>query len=182
MERALRYRPSPSLIIACLALIVALGGTAIGLPGKKEIDKNDLRKNVVKSKNVKDDSLNGNDVDEGSFGQVPSAANATNAATADGPLAYAHVNIYDGDVDETLSRGITDAEVSRQGVGNVCFDVPFSFGGAQVTPEIGYGANYANFSQNMSESNCPAGSNAQVLIINDLGNLADAFFFIEFYR
>jgi hypothetical protein len=49
-------------VIGYLALFVALGGTAIGLPGKGVIDKNDLRKNVVKSKNVKNENLTGTDL------------------------------------------------------------------------------------------------------------------------
>ena len=46
MRSLLRRRPSPALVVAMLALLVALGGTATGLPGKKTIDKNDLRKRV----------------------------------------------------------------------------------------------------------------------------------------
>jgi hypothetical protein len=50
-------RPSPSLVISIAALVVALAGTAVALPGKKVIDKNDLKKNVVKSKNIKDGAV-----------------------------------------------------------------------------------------------------------------------------
>jgi hypothetical protein len=48
-----RHRPSPALVLSFIALLVALGGTAIALPGKKSIDKNDLKFNVVKTKNIK---------------------------------------------------------------------------------------------------------------------------------
>jgi hypothetical protein len=47
MRRMLGSRPSPALIIAMLALFVALAGTAPGLPGKRTVDHNDLRKHVV---------------------------------------------------------------------------------------------------------------------------------------
>ena len=58
MERGTRRRlPSPSLVVSCVALIVALAGTAVALPGKKVIDKNDLKKNVVKSKNIKGEQV-----------------------------------------------------------------------------------------------------------------------------
>jgi hypothetical protein len=46
-------------VIGYLALFVALGGTAVALPGKGVIDKNDLRKNVVKAKNIKINAVTG---------------------------------------------------------------------------------------------------------------------------
>jgi hypothetical protein len=52
MKQRLLRRPSLGTILGATALMVALGGTAIGLPGKGVIDKNDLRKNVVKAKNI----------------------------------------------------------------------------------------------------------------------------------
>ena len=50
-------RPSPALIVAMVALVAALGGTAVGLPGKKKIDGNDLKKNVVGLKSMKNNSV-----------------------------------------------------------------------------------------------------------------------------
>ncbi len=50
-------RPSPGLIVGSVALIVALGGTAFALPGKKKIDKNDLRRGVVKAKNIQSQAV-----------------------------------------------------------------------------------------------------------------------------
>lgn len=50
-------RPSPALIVAMVALVAALGGTAVGLPGKKNIDGNDLKKNVVGLKSMKNNSV-----------------------------------------------------------------------------------------------------------------------------
>jgi hypothetical protein len=54
-------------IVGYLALFVALSGTAIALPGKRVIDKNDLKPNVVKGKHVVPDSLTGADVLEPSL-------------------------------------------------------------------------------------------------------------------
>jgi len=62
--KLLKRRPSGSMLVAFLALAVAIGGTASALPGKKSVDKNDLKPNVVKSKNVKNDVLTGDDVNE----------------------------------------------------------------------------------------------------------------------
>jgi hypothetical protein len=55
-------RPSPSLIVAVVALVAAVTGTAVALPGKRDVDRNDLRKNVVKSFNVKPEALKAADV------------------------------------------------------------------------------------------------------------------------
>jgi hypothetical protein len=74
-------RPSPALVISIIALFVALGGTSIAAFK--------LKPNSVGSKQVKNDSLTGTDVNESALGKVPSAAladkagDATHAATAD---------------------------------------------------------------------------------------------------
>lgn len=90
------------MAVALTALFVALSGTAIALPGKNRVDKNDLkrgsvgsraiannsirssdiRRSNVLSSDIKDNAVTGNDVDEGSLGTVPSAANAATAGNA----------------------------------------------------------------------------------------------------
>jgi hypothetical protein len=60
-------KPSPSMIVACVALIAALTGTAVALPGKRDVDRNDLRRNVVKSWNVKPEVLKAADVKDESL-------------------------------------------------------------------------------------------------------------------
>ncbi len=74
----------PSTLVASLALLVAASGTAGALAGKNIVDKDDLQKNVVTAKAVKNgslkgadikkDSLTGKQVKESSLGTVPSAA------------------------------------------------------------------------------------------------------------
>ena len=79
--------PSPAMVVACLALLIALGGTsyaAIKLPANS-VGTKQLKTNAVTSPKVKNNSIAGADVLESSLGQVPSAAtaaNATNAANA----------------------------------------------------------------------------------------------------
>ena len=85
MKRLLRNGPSPAMVIACIALAVALGGTsyaAIKLPANS-VGTKQLKKNAVTSPKVKNNSLKGADIVESSLGQVPSAASATNATHAD---------------------------------------------------------------------------------------------------
>ena len=40
-------RPSPAMVVAVISLIVAIGGTAIALPGKSTVTNHDLRTNAV---------------------------------------------------------------------------------------------------------------------------------------
>ena len=73
----------PTLAVASVALVVAASGTAGALAGKGTVDKDDLQKNVVTTKSVKNgslkgadlkkDSLTGKQVKESSLGTVPSA-------------------------------------------------------------------------------------------------------------
>jgi hypothetical protein len=56
-----------ALIVAVMALFVALTGIAGALPGKQRIDRNDLKRNVVTSKNVGADALTGADINEGTL-------------------------------------------------------------------------------------------------------------------
>jgi hypothetical protein len=100
--RRITRRPSPAMAVAFIALLAALSGTAVALPGKNTVDSGDLKKNAVKpadiarnavttpkirngavnSPKVQDDSLTGADINESSLGQVPSANTANVANTA----------------------------------------------------------------------------------------------------
>ena len=80
--------PSPAMIIAVIALIAGVTGSAIALPGRNSVDSNDLRARVVATKNLKPNAVksskiapntvNGSDIREASLGTVPSAASVTN--------------------------------------------------------------------------------------------------------
>jgi len=89
MYRIASRRPSASMVIACLALFVALGGVgyAAATIGSAAIIDNsikskDVRNNDLRGKDVRTNTLKGADVDESSLGKVPSAANADNATHA----------------------------------------------------------------------------------------------------
>jgi hypothetical protein len=96
-------RPSPAMAIAFVALLAALSGTAIALPGTNTVDSGDIVNNTVRSKDIRngtvggkdikngsvksldvgDNSLTGTDINESTLGKVPSAANADHATNAD---------------------------------------------------------------------------------------------------
>lgn len=94
MKRFAR-RPSPALVIACLALFVSLGGVSYGL-ATGAIDSREIKNNSVRSKDVRNRSLRGKDVGtarlggrtikEATLGSVPGAEGVTHTAVvrADG--------------------------------------------------------------------------------------------------
>jgi hypothetical protein len=93
-------------VIGLVALFVALSGTALALPGKNTVDSGDIKPaNVtssdlapdsVDSSKVVDNSITGDEVKEGSLGQVPSAANAAQATTATTATTAGDANTLDG--------------------------------------------------------------------------------------
>ena len=117
MSRIASRRPSASLVIACLALFVALGGVgyAAATIGSSAIVDNsirskDVRNNDLRGKDVRGNPLKGTDVDESSLGKVPSAANADSAATA------AHATNADNATNATTAQNAANAD-SIGGIG-----------------------------------------------------------------
>jgi hypothetical protein len=104
MRKILRRMPSPAMVVACIALAVALGGTsyaAIKLPrnsvGTTQLQKNavvasklnarsvgpqKLQNNAVTTRTVKDGQMTGAKIVESTLAQVPSAKNADTAANS----------------------------------------------------------------------------------------------------
>jgi hypothetical protein len=102
MRSLLARVPSPAATLAFIALVAALSGSAIALPGTGSVDSGDIKNNSVGTKDlrnnhvrgkdvrnnsltggdVRNNSLTGNDVNESTFGKVPSAGSADNAANA----------------------------------------------------------------------------------------------------
>ena len=95
MKRVLALRPSPALVIACIALFISLGGVSYGLAtgfvSSREIRNEtirtqdlrnndiraiDIRNSTIRSRDVALNTLTGSDIAESKLGQVPSAANA----------------------------------------------------------------------------------------------------------
>jgi hypothetical protein len=80
-----RLLPSPAMVVGCIALIVALGGTsyaAIRLPANS-VGTKQLKNGAVTAAKVRSNSLAGTQINEGSLAQVPSAQRADEAAYAE---------------------------------------------------------------------------------------------------
>ena len=114
MSCIFRRRPSPSMIVALVALFVALAGTATALPGRARVKKDDISRAAVRSVHIKSrailskhiksravtrskiakraisssevgqDAITGTNIVESSLGTVPTATNATNASKVNG--------------------------------------------------------------------------------------------------
>jgi hypothetical protein len=111
LEFLARRRPRPAMVVAFVALLAALSGTAIALPGRNTVDSGDLRRGAVKAADlarnavtgaktrnssisgpdirnggvggadVANDALTGTDINESSLGAVPNATNAGRAGS-----------------------------------------------------------------------------------------------------
>jgi len=89
MKRAGWRHPSPALVIACLALFVALGGTVLAatkIEGKtikvRSLPGNRLEVGSVPGNRIAAHSLDGSRIKVDTLGEVPSAAHADSADTA----------------------------------------------------------------------------------------------------
>ena len=157
MRRLSPQRPSPAMVVACIALIVALAGTsyaAIRLP-KNSVGARQIKKNAVSSPKVRNGSLLRVDF---AAGQLPAGPQGPQGPPGQqgqqgqqgiqGPpgtaAAYARVG---GDAPRTLqpdvagfpaqNKGIVQANVvpgeGGAATGTTCFDLPFRPASAVVS-------------------------------------------------
>jgi hypothetical protein len=165
LEAVSEHRPSPSMMVALAALFIALGGTgyaAVKLP-KNSVGTTQIKRDAVTGDKVKDGSLFANDFAPGQIPKGPrgdagtqgapglagakgepgapgpaGAAGPAGARGADGTaVAFARVG-SDGNVDERVSKNITDGNVywGRNGFSQYyCFrDLPFTPRNIIATP------------------------------------------------
>jgi hypothetical protein len=72
--------PSPALVVASLALVVALGGTAFAAA---KISGSEIKTHSISGNRLKNNTLTGKQIQESKLGKVPSATNADRATKAD---------------------------------------------------------------------------------------------------
>jgi hypothetical protein len=92
-------RPSPAMIVALIALVAALSGTAYAALGKNSVGTRQLKakavtsgkiaNNAVTSAKVAKNSLTGADINVGALGTVPNADHAGSAGNADTVAGHA---------------------------------------------------------------------------------------------
>jgi hypothetical protein len=98
MERIMRARPSPTMVVALLALFVALGDMSWGALKANsirsreikngQVKTKDLHSNAIRSKKTADDSLTGADIDESTL----SLSGISPGGPAGGDLAGSYPN------------------------------------------------------------------------------------------
>jgi hypothetical protein len=148
-------KPSPGLVVACLALVVALGGTAIALPGKNTVNSGD-----IKNRQVKPADLN---------------------AKSKSPRAFGHVTA-ENTVTPEWRRGIRGSMVTTEN-DFYCFD-DLGFVPKHVQATVDHDNTTQIYIQASLEENpdCAGSEDASVRMLNvETGNLVTApNFFIAF--
>jgi hypothetical protein len=72
-------RPSPALVIAVLALVVALGGSAYAV---SQINGSTIKRRSIPGDRIRNNALTGTQINEARLGRVNEARNATNSKFA----------------------------------------------------------------------------------------------------
>jgi hypothetical protein len=75
-----RMRPSAAMIVACIALVAAIGGSAYAAA---KLGSAVIQDRSLKGKDLVDDSLRGRQISERSLDEVPAARRANSAQTAE---------------------------------------------------------------------------------------------------
>lgn len=105
MKPISKLRPSPALIVAMAALVMAMSGAAIALPGKNSVQKNDIENGAVTtkkiadgavgSKQIKGKSIKGNRLKDGAVKEKQIAdATITGKKVADEGLSSKNIDDY----------------------------------------------------------------------------------------
>ena len=194
-------RPSPSMVVALIALFVSLGGVSFGaatLISGKQIKNNtvgtkDLKNNDIRGKDVRTNTLTGSDIRESKLGKVPIATNADNAArlggTAAGDFAKStdilHATVNTSAAGGTLVHGRGATAVARIALGfyRVTFNRDVSNCTWQATAGRSTDAGVSDFNATPRGAPAPGTVNdVGVVIWNQAGNQIDgpSFFLTVF--
>lgn len=135
MRRPFARRPSPAMVVAITALVVAMTGTgyaAITLP-KSSVGTKQLKKNAVVSKKVKNGSLLKRDFKSGQLPQGPKGDKGdqgVQGVPGDPGSARAYALIGSNG---SVNRAKNVTGVSHTAGGVYCFDLPFTPDNAVAT-------------------------------------------------
>jgi hypothetical protein len=137
MRKLFKRRPSPALIVAMIALVVALGGTAYAA----QINGSSIVKQSIGGGKLKQKTLTGYQINTNKLGVVPTAKRATNTL-------WAVVNNPAGPGNATLARA-SDSTISVTEAGgavnvifpgnvSVCANVAARNNAGTTVPNPGY--------------------------------------------
>ncbi|MGB6424733.1 MAG: hypothetical protein WBF18_05590 [Solirubrobacterales bacterium] len=173
-----RLKPSPALVLASIALLLALTGAAVA--GPQVFSKKGVTKSKVKS-------ISKRQANAQITARAPglSVANSRTADSAN-PTAFAQV-AADGTVNAATSKGVTQANVINAGpiTGYYCFgNLPFVPRGGNATVDWNAGSidTFALIGLGGNPS-CPAGTQLFVdTRLPDFTGSKPAGFFLTLYR
>jgi hypothetical protein len=141
MLSRIRRLPSPALIVASIALVLAAAG-GIGYAASK-INGQNIKKNSIPGNRLKKNTVTGKQIKESSLGKVPKSAHADNADHATNADTAANANNLggqpassyapattlrtalvhaNGTVDAAHSDGVSQANVTQPVGGVYCFN------------------------------------------------------------
>jgi len=127
IHRLARRRPTPALILACLALFVALGGTSYAV-ATGSIGSSQIRDGSVRSIDVKDHGLRGLDlardtVDGEAIDEATLDVSKLDLPEAEPPRGDVTLRVrVDPQGRESLARGVEDVDHLFTGYYDVTFD------------------------------------------------------------
>jgi hypothetical protein len=113
LQRLRPRRPSPAMLVAMIALVVAFGGSAIAdsavdLAKSRLINGKKIKPRTIRGNRVKRDTLTGKEISESKLAVVPNAnkANsATTAKTADNATTASNANAVNGVTESQFTVG-----------------------------------------------------------------------------
>ena len=139
-------RFSPAIIVSLIALVMAMAGSAVALPGKSTVDKGDLAKGSVTKKAIKGNAVTGKAIKAGAVtGDKIANGTVKGANVADGSIGagkleagtlptYAYAYVDNGtQIVQASSKNMGSATATLEN-SFVCFsNIPFAVKNVQVT-------------------------------------------------
>lgn len=119
MKRLMRRRPSPAMLVSVIALIVALGGTAIAA---QNINGGAIKKQTIGGGKLKQKTLTGFQINTNKLGTVPSARRASHTY-------WAVVNNPASPGNAALARASDEGISASEGGGAVTVTFPVNISG-----------------------------------------------------
>jgi len=137
MRKLFKRRPTPALIVAMIALVVALGGTAYAA----QINGNSIMKQSIGGGKLKQKTLTGFQINTNKLGVVPTATRATNTlwAVVNNPPGPGNASLARAS-DSTISVAEAGGAVNVIFPGNVsvCANVAARNNAGTSVPNPGY--------------------------------------------
>jgi len=136
-----RRVPSPAMVVACLALIVALGGTSYAASqlAANSVGTKQLKKGAVTGVKVKSNTLTGKQIKESTLGRVPSAGTADTAARATSATTAGSAPVARLDYQSAVVAVPAGFVTATRGTANCPTGLSATGGGAKMSdPNSGY--------------------------------------------